>query len=154
NRILLSEVLNGSQDESEIFLNPLSWYKENDIRLHAGVRVAEVYRASREVVGDNGVVEPYDRLVIATGSVPYIPPMEGLETADGRQKPGVFVFRNLDDCRKIASYAAGKQRAAVIGGGLLGLEAARGLQSFGLEVHVIHIGDYLMGQQLDAQGGA
>src|SRR5277367_5837901 len=96
NRILLSEVLNGSQHESEIFLNPLSWYDENDIRLHAGVRVTDVHRAARVVVGDNGIHEPYDRLIIATGSLPFIPPMEGLETVDGRQKPGVFVFRNLD----------------------------------------------------------
>src|SRR5580704_11401333 len=72
NRILLSEVLNGSTHESEIFLNPLSWYKDNQITLHAGVRVTDVHRASREVVGDNGVVEPYDRLLIATGSVPFI----------------------------------------------------------------------------------
>jgi nitrite reductase (NADH) large subunit len=154
NRILLSDVLNGSTHESEIFLNPLSWYKDNQITLHAGVRVTDVHRASKEVVGDNGVVEPYDRLMIATGSVPFIPPMEGLRTAHGKSKPGVFVFRSLDDCRKIASYASGKARAAVIGGGLLGLEAARGLQNFGLDVHVVHIGEHLMGQQLDAQGGA
>jgi nitrite reductase (NADH) large subunit len=154
NRILLSEVLNGSTHESEIFLNPLSWYKDNQITLHAGVRVTDVHRASREVVGDNGVVEPYDRLLIATGSVPFIPPMEGLRTTTGQSKPGVFVFRSLDDCRKIAGYASGKRRAAVIGGGLLGLEAARGLQNFGLEVHVVHIGEHLMGQQLDAHGGA
>ena len=73
---------------------------------------------------------------------------------DGSFKPGVFVFRTLDDCRKIAAYAEGKARAAVIGGGLLGLEAARGLQNFGLEVHVVHRGGHLMGQQLDPQAGA
>src|SRR5262249_17382615 len=104
NRILLSEVLNGSAHESDIFLNPLAWYKENHIRLHAGVRATAAHRASREAAGNNGVAEPYDKLIIATGSLPYIPPMEGLETPDGRQKPGVFVFRNLDDCRNIAAY--------------------------------------------------
>jgi nitrite reductase (NADH) large subunit len=154
NRILLSEVLNGSQHESEIFLNPLSWYEENHVRLHAGVRVTDVHRVARVVVGDNGISEPYDKLILATGSVPFVPPMEGLKTGDGQPKPGVFVFRSLDDCRRIAGYAAGKQRAAVIGGGLLGLEAARGLQNFGLDVHVVHLGEHLMGQQLDAQAGA
>jgi nitrite reductase (NADH) large subunit len=154
NRILLSEVLNGSQHESEIFLNPLSWYRDHHIRLHAGVRVTDVHRASRRVVGEGGVVEPYDKLIIATGSVPFIPPIEGIKTADGELLPGVFVFRKLEDCRRIAAYASGKRSAAVIGGGLLGLEAARGLQSFGLDVNVAHIGGHLMDQQLDAQAGA
>jgi nitrite reductase (NADH) large subunit len=153
NRILLSEVLNGSQDESEIFLNPLVWYEENHIRLHAGVRVTDVLRRSRQVVGDNGAVESYDKLIIATGSLPFIPPLEGLRTVDGQDKPGIFVFRSLDDCRKIGRYATGKKSAAVIGGGLLGLEAARGLQNFGMDVHVVHLGSHLMGQQLDAQAG-
>lgn len=154
NRILLSEVLNGSQDASDIFLNSLPWYEENHIRLHAGVKAREILRHSRHVVGDADVVEPYDDLIIATGSAPFMPPMEGLVLPDGRSKPGIFVFRTLDDCRDIAAYAAGKKRAAVIGGGLLGLEAARGLQNFGIEVNVVHIGDYLMGQQLDAPAAA
>jgi nitrite reductase (NADH) large subunit len=154
NRILLSEVLNGTRETSDIFLNSLPWYEENQIRLHAGVRAREIHRHSRHVVGDGDVVEPYDDLIVATGSVPFVPPMEGLTLSDGKQKPGIFVFRTLDDCRDIAAYAQGKKVAAVIGGGLLGLEAARGLQNFGLEVNVIHLGDYLMGQQLDAPAGA
>src|SRR5882672_9446436 len=76
NRILLSEVLNGSQEASDIFLNSLPWYQDNNIRLHAGVRAREIHRYSRHVVGDGGVIEPYDRLIIATGSVSFIPPME------------------------------------------------------------------------------
>ena len=154
NRILLSNVLNGTQDESEIFLNPLEWYRENNITLHAGVRVDSILRRSKVVLGADGNIESYDKLIIATGSSAYIPPLKGLTLPDGQGKPGVFVFRTLDDCREIAGYATGRARAAVIGGGLLGLEAARGLQNFGVEVDVIHRGPYLMGQQLDAQAGA
>lgn len=154
NRILLSNVLNGSHDVSDIFLNPLSWYQENNITLHAGVRAKGVLRNAKFVIGDDGRSEPYDKLLIATGSRPFIPRIEGLKLKDGKDKPGVFVFRTIDDCRKIADYAGASGRAAVIGGGLLGLEAARGLQNFGVEVHVIHLQGHLMGQQLDASAGA
>lgn len=154
NRILLSDVLNGSHDESEIFLNPLGWYEENGIRLHSGVRAVSILRSARQVIGDNGITEPYDQLIIAAGSVPFVPPIEGLRLSDGGYKPGVFVFRSLDDCRKISRYAMGKAKGAVIGGGLLGLEAARGLQNFELEVHVVHLAKHLMNTQLDSQAGA
>jgi nitrite reductase (NADH) large subunit len=154
NRILLSDVLNGSHDEADIFLNPLGWYEQNGVRLHAGVRAVSILRSARCVVGDNGVEEPYDQLIIATGSIPFVPPMEGLRLSDGSFKPGVFVFRSLDDCRRIARYAIGKRKGAVIGGGLLGLEAARGLQNFELEVHVVHLANHLMNTQLDTQAGA
>src|SRR5205085_2770901 len=152
-RILLSDVLNGSHDASEIFLNPLSWYQENGIKLHAGVKVSNIHRHARQVEGEGGIIESYDHLIIATGSLPFVPPIEGVYL-DGRYKPGVFAFRNLDDCRNITGYAAGKRSAAVIGGGLLGLEAARGLQNFSLDVHVIQRGGSLMSQQLDAPAGA
>jgi nitrite reductase (NADH) large subunit len=154
NRILLSNVLNGSYKEEEIFLNPLSWYEENNIRLHAGKRASGLLRRARLVYGEDGQPEPYDKLIIATGSRPFIPPMEGTTMPDGSLKPGVFVFRTLEDCRRIASWAQGKQTAAVIGGGLLGLEAARGLQNFGLEVSVVHLSGHLMPQQLDTDSGA
>lgn len=149
NRILLSNVLNGTQEEEDIFLNPLQWYRENGITLHAGVRADSILRKTKCVLGCDGKIEPYDKLIIATGSSSYIPPFEGLTLADGSYKPGVFVFRTLDDCREIAGYAEGRGRAAVIGGGLLGLEAARGLQNFGVEVDVIHRNAYLMDRQLD-----
>jgi len=152
NRILLSDVLNGSHEASDIFLNTLPWYEENGIRLRAGVRAERIYRHSREVIGQGGVIEKYDELIIATGSVPFIPPMAGLKLASGDDKPGVFVFRNLDDCKRITDYAFGKKSAVVIGGGLLGLEAARGLQNFALDVHVIQRGDGIMNQQLDGPG--
>lgn len=154
NRILLSNVLNGSYKEEDIFLNPLEWYKENNIRLLAGTRVAGILRRAKLVYAEDGTPEPYDKLIIATGSSAFVPPMEGTTMPDGSLKPGVFVFRTLDDCRKIAAYTKGKTSAAVIGGGLLGLEAARGLQNFGLDVSVIHIGKHLMPMQLDEGAGA
>jgi nitrite reductase (NADH) large subunit len=147
NRILLSGVLSGAHDPKDIFLNPLDWYAENKIKLRAGVRVARIDRANKKVIGANGVVEAYDKLVIATGSSPFVPPMEGLD------KDGVFVFRTLDDCDAIAKYGEQARRAAVIGGGLLGLEAARGLLNRGLEVQVVHLMSHLMEVQLDAQAG-
>ena len=154
NRILLSNVLNGSYREEEIFLNPMSWYEENNIRLLAGLRASGLLRRARLVYGEDGHAEPYDKLIIATGSRAFIPPMEGTTMHDGSFKPGVFVFRTLDDCREIAAYADGKKRAAVIGGGLLGLEAARGLQNFGVEVTVVHLATHLMQIQLDYAAGS
>ena len=154
NRIMLSAVLDGSHEATEIFLNPLAWYERNAIRLHAGIRATRIFRFARRVLGADGSEEPYDNLIIATGSRSFIPPLLGLTLSDGSMKPGIFGFRSLDDCRRMADYATGKKRAAVIGGGLLGLECAHGLQSFGLEVHVIHRSPHLMNQQLDGAAGA
>ncbi|MBV9441583.1 MAG: NAD(P)/FAD-dependent oxidoreductase, partial [Acidobacteriaceae bacterium] len=155
NRILLSNVLNGTQQAAEIFLNPLEWYRENGITLHVGVYAESILRKAKCVLGADGSIEPYDKLIIATGSRSHVPSIEGVTLPDGQDKPGVFVFRTLDDCHEIAEYAKGcRGRAAIIGGGLLGLEAARGLQSYGVQVDVIHRGQYLMNQQLDAQAGA
>ncbi|MGI4792371.1 MAG: nitrite reductase large subunit NirB, partial [Janthinobacterium lividum] len=99
-------------------------------------------------------VTAYETRRIAPGSRPFVPPREGLETPEGDPKHGVFVFRTIDDCHKIAGYATKCRKAAVIGGGLLGLEAARGLINYGVEVHVIHISGHLMNQQLDPAAGA
>ncbi|MBV8068952.1 MAG: NAD(P)/FAD-dependent oxidoreductase [Acidobacteriaceae bacterium] len=155
NRILLSSVLNGTQQEQEIFLNPIEWYRENKITLHVGVYAESILRKSRCVLGADGTIEPYDKLIIATGSRSHVPSLEGVTMDDGSDKPGVFVFRTLDDCREMAEYARGSRgRAVIIGGGLLGLEAARGLQSYGLQVDVVHRGLHLMNQQLDPQAGS
>ena len=154
NRLLLSSVLNGSQDPSEIFLNELNWYVEHGIALRAGVRVDVIDRPHKTIHCDDGNCFQYDKLIIATGSRPTIPSIAGLKMPNGEFRPGIFVFRTLDDCRKIADYAAKRRRAAVIGGGLLGLEAARGLLNHGVEVHVIHLLGHLMEQQLDPQAGA
>ena len=154
NRILLSGVLSGTHDPQDIFINPLSWYEENNVKLHAGVRVTGIDRTGKKVYGAGGVTEEYDKLVIATGSTPFVPPVEGISSAEGGFREGVFVFRTLDDCDGIIKYATGVRKAAVIGGGLLGLEAARGLLNLGLEVHVVHLMSHLMEVQLDPPAGA
>src|SRR5881396_595737 len=127
NRILLSSVLAGSHEPKDIFLNPLQWYEENHITLHAGVRVESIDRETRTVHGAGGVQEQYDRLVFATGAKPFIPPIQNLAAETGRFRDGIFLFRTLDDSLQIMKYAREARKAIVIGGGLLGLEAARGL---------------------------
>jgi nitrite reductase (NADH) large subunit len=154
NRILLSGVLSGTHNPQDIFINSLAWYEENDVKLHAGVRVASIDRELKLVTGTDGTVEAYDYLAIATGSSPFVPPMDGLRNDEGKFKDGVFVFRTLDDCSAITNYAQGGKRAVVIGGGLLGLEAARGLLNLGAEVHVVHLTQGLMDMQLDPIGSA
>jgi len=154
NRILLSNILSGQQDASEIYINPLDWYRDNNIRLHSGARVTHIDRAARVVTASNGVQEEYDILLIATGSRAFIPPMENVWAKNGSLRPGIFAFRGIDDCTGIIAQAARSKRAVVIGGGLLGLEAARGLLNHGCEVHVVHLGAHLMEMQLDAAGGA
>ncbi len=156
NRILLSNVLAGSDDTAEIYLNPVDWYLDNDIDLRAGgVRVVKVDRYARVVHADDGTAMHYDRLILATGSRSFFPP-DGRDV--GRRQDldrrGVFGFRSLDDCAAMIDYATGKTKGVVIGGGLLGLEAARGLQSRGLTVDVVHATSTLMNAQLDDAAGA
>ncbi|MBL7496159.1 NAD(P)/FAD-dependent oxidoreductase [Frankia sp. CNm7] len=153
NRILLSNVLAGADTEDEIFLNTPEWYTDNGIRLRAGTRVTGLDRYARVVATEDGTVTPYDKLIIATGSRSFIPPIKGLTGPDGQLPGGVFAFRTIDDCRSMIAFAGGRRTAAVIGGGLLGLEAARGLQTYGLEVHVIDAAPTLMNQQLCAEAG-
>ena len=155
NRILLSHVLSGEEEDRDIFLNSLPWYEENDITLNAGVRVTRIDRFARVVFADDGSVTPYDELIIATGSRSFLPPMSNLCTDDGALLPGVFAFRTLDDTRAMIAHAArvDSTRAIVIGGGLLGLEAARGLQRFGLDVGVVHAATHLMSAQVGPQAG-
>ena len=152
NRIMLSNVLSGVQDSSEITINPLAWYAENGITLHAGARVDRIDRAGRVVAATSGVRASYDRLLIATGSRAFIPPMKGLMQDDGTMLGGVYGFRTLDDTDGIIATAKHSKKAVVIGGGLLGLEAARGLLNHGCEVHVVHLGKHLMEAQLDTTG--
>lgn len=155
NRILLSSVLAGSHDAQDIFINPLAWYAENGITLHAGQRVSEIDRVARVVRTVDGLAEHFDTLVIATGSTPFVPPLENITGEQGEPfKAGTFVFRTMDDCEQIIEYAPRVQRAAVIGGGLLGLEAARGLLNRDLDVHVVHMMGHPMEMQLDQPAGA
>src|SRR5262249_55547255 len=151
---LLSNVVNGMQDPSEIFLNSLGWYEENKVRLHAGVKAVNIDRVAKRVLGAGGVLESYDKLVIATGSSAFIPPIANVEGQSGGLRPGGVASRTLEDCHATGAQAAKSKRAAVIGGGLLGLEAARGLLSHGCEVHVIPLSPHLMNQQLDPPGSA
>jgi len=153
NRILLSSVLAGIEDTSEIYLNPLDWYEDNGIELRAGVRVVRIDRFARVVHADDGTAMHYDRLVIATGSRSFFPPMDGMWADDKNLTEGVFGFRSLDDCAAMLEYGKAARTAAVIGGGLLGLEAARGLQNHGLTVTVIHASPTLMNAQLDDTAG-
>lgn len=143
NRILLSKVLQGSASNGEIILNDWSWYEENGIRLHAGETVERILVSERRVRTESGMTVPYDRLIVATGSTAFIPPIPGID------KPGVTGFRTIDDCDAIKEAAKRGTKAAVIGGGLLGLEAARGLLNLGMQVDVVHNASYLMNRQLD-----
>ena len=153
NRISLSNVLAGSEDPEEIFLNPLEWYEENGITLHCGVAVQRIDRFARTVTTSDGAVHRYDKLIVATGSRPWVPPVDAVYGADGAPRPGIYMFRTMADCDGMLSWAADSRRAVVIGGGLLGLEAARGLQERGLEVEVVHRAPHLMNLQLDAEAG-
>ncbi|MEN3322002.1 MAG: nitrite reductase large subunit [Mycobacterium sp.] len=153
NRILLSNVLAGSDGADEIYLNGLDWYNDNDIDLRAGVRVVRIDRFARLVHADDGSVTRYDYLILATGSRSFFPPMAGLWADDKALTDGVFGFRTLDDCVGMITQAANRTKAVVIGGGLLGLEAARGLQNRGLTVDVVHAGPTLMNAQLDDVAG-
>ncbi|MCU7728177.1 nitrite reductase large subunit NirB [Actinoplanes sp. KI2] len=154
NRIMLSNVLAGVEDESGIFLNDLSWYAENGITLHAGVRIERIDRKSKQVYATDGTATPYDKLVIATGSSAFVPPIKGAHVPGRGYHQGVFVFRTLDDTRAMIRYAKEHERAVVIGGGLLGLEAARGLQNHMPHVTLVHAVGHLMERQLNERAGA
>ncbi len=149
NRVLLSDVLAGKRRDSEIDLaGPAAAVRR------LGVRVTAVDRDAHTVTTDGGEVLPYDALVLATGSTAVVPPVHGIAGPSGTLLPGVFVFRTIDDCADIAAAAGRARKAVVVGGGLLGLEAARGLLRNGLQVDVVHGASHLMDVQLDALGGA
>ncbi|HET6530512.1 MAG TPA: nitrite reductase large subunit NirB [Actinoplanes sp.] len=153
NRIMLSNVLAGVEDESGIFLNDLSWYADNGITLHAGTRIEHIDRRAKTVHASDGTATPYDKLIIATGSSAFVPPIKGVHRPGRGYHQGVFVFRTLDDTRAMIRYAREHQRAVVIGGGLLGLEAARGLQHHLGHVTLLHATGHLMNTQLNERAG-
>lgn len=144
NRILLSPVLAGEKSLSDIMLNDDSWYAERGITLYKGKRVNRIDRVRREVAAEDGTAASYDRLIIATGSTPFIVPVPG------HDKEGVLGFRDIHDVERMLETARGHRRAVVVGGGLLGLEAANGLMKQGMDVTVVHLLDQLMERQLDA----
>ena len=147
NRILLSLVLAGEKSAEEIVINDIDWYQTNGIRARLGVKIASIDCDKKVVIDENGGVTEYDKLILATGSSAFIPPIPGVD------KKNVHVFRTLDDTRALLEKAQPGLKVAVIGGGLLGLEAARGLQVRGCEVTVVHLMETLMERQLDATGG-
>ncbi len=153
NRISLSNVLAGSEDRAAITINDLDWYEANAIALHTGTRVTRIDRFAKTITAGYVTTVRYDKLVIATGSRPFFPPIDGL-LVDDEPIGGVFGFRTIADTDGMLEWARGHRRAAIIGGGLLGLEAARGLLARGLEVHVVHRSERLMNVQLDGQAAA
>ena len=157
NRIMLSHVLAGENtvDDDDLMLNPMSWYADNGVILHAGDRAVAVDRFAKTVTCESGTVIGFDVLIIATGSHTFFPNMDGLREPDGRLARGVFGFRTIADTNGMLQMATSRDhlRAVVIGGGLLGLEAAHGLSAQGVAVDVVHSPGHLMNQQLDERGG-
>ncbi|MCY7825167.1 NADPH-nitrite reductase [Bacillus spizizenii] len=147
NRILLSKVLQGDTDIKDITLNDWDWYEENNIQLYTNETVIKVDTENKTVITDADRIQPYDELILATGSVPFILPIPGAD------KKGVTAFRDIKDTDTMLAASKQYKKAAVIGGGLLGLEAARGLLNLGMDVSVIHLAPYLMERQLDATAG-
>ncbi|HRH87629.1 MAG TPA: nitrite reductase large subunit NirB [Rubrivivax sp.] len=147
NRILLSPVLAGEQTVDEIILNPLSWYEEHGITLHKGKKVVRVDRVRRLVIAEDGTEAAYDRLLLATGSNPFILPVPG------KDLQGVIGYRDIADTEAMIAAAEHYKKAVVIGGGLLGLEAANGLMLRGMDVRVVHLMPWLMERQLDDTAG-
>jgi len=151
NRIMLSPVLAGEQTVQEIVLNSWEWYEQNHITLHAGKKVVDVDRVKRIVraVDSQGAITEaaYDRLLVCTGSNPFILPVPG------KDLQGVIAYRDIADTDYMIETARTHKNAVVIGGGLLGLEAANGLASRGMRVTVVHVNDWLMERQLDSVAG-
>jgi len=147
NRILLSPVLSGEMPFKDTILNDWAWYEDNHITLHTGKTVVKIDRKRCTVETDDGLVVPYDRLLIATGSNPIMLPVPGIDL------PGVMGYRSIADVGKMLSKPGKGTRAVVIGGGLLGLEAANGLSLRGMDVSVVHLCDWPMERQLDKVGG-
>lgn len=143
NRIMLSPVLAGDKTVDDIILNELGWYEENNITLHTGEEITQIDRINRKVISASGLEVEYDRLLLATGSNPFIIPVPG------HDKKGVIGFRDISDVEQMLATSKDYKKAVVIGGGLLGLEAANGLMLNGMDVTVVHLMDILMERQLD-----
>ncbi|WP_423800466.1 nitrite reductase large subunit NirB [Neobacillus sp. SAB-20_R2A] len=143
NRIKLSNILQGDTRFDEIIINPLNWYKENNIQLYTGEAIVKIDAEAKRVISDQGREVEYDELIIATGSKSFILPIPGAD------KQGVTGFRDIHDCEMMIKSSKECKKAVVIGGGLLGLEAARGLLNLGMKVDVVHLMPSLMERQLD-----
>jgi nitrite reductase (NADH) large subunit len=144
-RVHLSHFFSGSSAD-DLLMAPASWYSENQITLHLGQLVTEIDRVNRRIKTHAGCVEHYDYLVLATGSAAFVPSIEGVD------RSGVFVYRTIEDLNQIKEYAQQLKSGAVMGGGLLGLEAAKALTDLGLETHVVEFASRLMPRQIDDAG--
>ena len=147
NRIQLSKVLQGDTEVADITLNTWEWYEEKGILLYPGETVIEIDTDNQIVSTDKKRQVKYDKLIMATGSDPFMLPLPGID------RKGVTAFRNIKDCELMISASENYKKAVVIGGGLLGLEAARGLLNLGMQVDVVHLSDCLMERQLDKTAG-
>ena len=152
NRVMLSKVLAG--DETDVIVTkPPAWYQERGIRLVAPAIAESIDVAQRGVVLRDADALRYDIAILATGSQPIVPHLEGMNDERGELKPGLFVYRTMDDCLRMREYARPGDNALVLGGGLLGLEAAKVLSDRGLHVTIVHLAHGLMNTQLDFVGG-
>jgi nitrite reductase (NADH) large subunit len=152
NRIMLGKVL-GGETPDHIVMRDEAWYRAHGITLCSGSRVSHLDTAARKLHLEEGACHRYDIAVIATGSRPVVPPLVGMTQEGGELRPGVFVYRTLDDCLKIRAFARPGDNAVILGGGLLGLEAGKVLSDRGLHVTVVHLAHGLMNSQLDFVGG-
>jgi nitrite reductase (NADH) large subunit len=148
NRIMLSPVLAGEKTVNDIMLNDEQWYSDNGITLHKGKSITEIDRLNKKVIAEDGTTADYDRLLLATGSNPFMIPVPG------KDKDGVIAFRDIHDVDTMLAASKEYKKAVVIGGGLLGLEAANGLMKQGMDVTVVHLLDSLMERQLDKPASA
>ena len=146
-RIMLSPVLSGEKTFEQIVIHGDDWYEKNNVTLHKGHKVTAIDRAAKTVTSAEGITVGYDKLIVATGSLPVIIPVPGSKLA------GVLSYRDLDDVTAMLLAAQSGGRAVVIGGGLLGLEAAAGLKGRGMDVTVLHLMPTLMERQLDPAAG-
>ncbi|HWU34140.1 MAG TPA: FAD-dependent oxidoreductase, partial [Methylovorus sp.] len=147
NRIMLSPVLAGEQTIDDIILNSREWYAEHNITLHTGKRIVKIDRTRRIAYAEDGTEAEYDRMLLATGSTPFMLPIPGKEL------DGVIGFRDIKDVDTMIDTAKTHKHAVVIGGGLLGLEAANGLKIQGMDVTVVHLSSWLLERQLDKTAG-
>jgi nitrite reductase (NADH) large subunit len=152
NRILLGRVLSGESPDA-IVTKPPEWYDRHGFRLTANTKVVRLDTLRKTLETEEGQSRRYDLAVIATGSQPIVPSLEGMLGEDGELRPGVFVYRSMADCLRMRDHARSGDGAIVVGGGLLGLEAAKVLSDRGLHVTVIHVANTLMNAQLDRFGG-
>lgn len=152
NRILLNRVLSGGSVD-DITLKSAEWYRDNGVSLYTNARVTRLSQGVRRIWTEDGREHYFDQAIFATGSVPRVPTLEGLYGPDGTYKSGVVAYRTAADVERMRLFAQPGRSAIVIGGGLLGLEAAKGLSDLGMAVTIVHLFDVLMNNQIDKLGG-